>query len=96
MVKEAIKGKQDTYKCGCIKALATTFDMDQNTAKILLEGETAADIASRNKENVNDTRWPEIIEQFCLAKPICREAPGETVSIEYGKRAEKYIRQFSV
>ena len=36
------------------------------------------------------------LSDFCLTKPICRECPGESVSIGYGKRAEKYIRQFSV
>ena len=33
---------------------------------------------------------------FCFTKPICREAPGESVSVKYGDRAEKYIRQFSI
>ena len=46
--------------------------------------------------SISDTEWPKVVADFCLDKPICREAPGETVSISYGERAEKYIRQFSV
>ena len=36
------------------------------------------------------------ILQFCLTKPICQESPGETVSVGYGVKAEKFLRQFSV
>ena len=43
-----------------------------------------------------DTKWPDLVNEFCFTKPICREAPGERVSVAYGKRSEKFIRQFSI
>ena len=52
--------------------------------------------AQKKRKDVFHTEWPEKVSDFCLTKPICRECPGESVSIGYGKRAEKYIRQFSV
>lgn len=56
----------------------------------------AKEIVCRAKQmNVMDSKWPNLVQEFCFTKPICRKAPGETVSVGYGKRSEKFIRQFS-
>ena len=61
------------------------------------EGKTVEELVQpKKRKDINETEWPSIVEEFCLTKPICRKAPGETVSVGYGQRAEKYIRQFSV
>ena len=50
----------------------------------------------KKRKDIDDTEWPQRITEFCLTKPVCRECPGESVSIGYGERAEKFIRQFSI
>lgn len=36
------------------------------------------------------------MKEFCLTKPICREAPGKSISVRNDKKADKYIWLFSV
>ena len=91
----------DVNQRGIAHALASSFNIHHTTAKRLItysaEGRSVTEMTSQSKrKEVNETEWPNIITEFCLTKPICREAPGETVSVGYGQRAEKYIRQFSV
>ena len=91
----------DLDKRGSAKALADSFNLSWNTARRLIkdsaEGKTVEELVQpKKRKDINETEWPSIVEEFCLTKPICRKAPGETVSVGYGQRAEKYIRQFSV
>ena len=107
MIKTAVMS-ETVKKCsistddrGCIQSLVSTFGVHKSTAKRVIldteKGKSTHDILKRAKrKEVKDTKWPEIIKKFCLTKPICREAPGESVSVSYGERAEKFIRQFSV
>ena len=86
---------------GCAKSLAESFDISGKIEKKVIQ-ETASEtspkiIASRSKKlTVMDTKWPALVNEFCFTKLICREAPGESVSVAYGKRSEKFIRQFSI
>ena len=84
---------------GAVHVIASTFGVSEKFAKrVLSSNETSpVDLIARSKrETAEDTEWPDKVRSFCLTKPICREAPGESVSIAYGKRAEKYIRQFTI
>ena len=86
---------------GCARSLSQEFGISRGyAAKILNESvqkKSVTEILKKNSRlSISDTEWPKVVADFCLDKPICREAPGETVSISYGERAEKYIRQFSV
>ena len=85
---------------GCVKSLAKTFKVNEKFAKNVVENahdKTPTKIVQRAKiKTIHETEWPEIIKAFCFTKPICREAEGESVSVKYGVRAEKYIRQFSI
>ena len=86
---------------GCARSLAKSFGVSTKMAKKVIQKtkneQSPREIATRkSKETVLDTKWPELVQQFCLTKPICREAPGESVSVAYGKREEKFIRQFPI
>lgn len=104
MITEAIKSPaiSEYSGFGCVKTLEDHFSMDHWVAKRVIDGvvnkkKTEKEIVKRaSRQDVNDTEWPKIVENFCLTKPICREAPGESVSVSYGQRAEKFIRQFAV
>ena len=92
----------DVHEGRATQAVASSsFNVSFKAAKRLLSGvaggKTVTEMTAQAKrKNVFDTEWPEKVKVFCLTKPICQEAPGESVSIGYGQRAEKYIRQFSV
>lgn len=61
------------------------------------EGKSKVEMAKKKKrKDIGETEWPHWITEFCLTKPVCRECPGESVSVGYGKRAEKFIQQFSI
>ena len=88
-------------KIGALFGLTKSFNVSFKLTKKVVEGtancKSPQDLAERaRKPTVMDTTWPDIVSEFCLTKPICREAPGESVSVGYGKRSEKFIRQFSI
>lgn len=95
-VKESLISTTDR---GCMQSLASSFGVHKRTAKRVIlgtgEGKSSLDMLQKAKRNdVNNTKWPEIVRNFCLTKPICREAPGESVSVGYGERAENSFNSF--
>ena len=101
MTNAAKDGKQSIHNRGDATSLASMFSISRTYASKILKCIDEGTIAnlyvkSRKSGGVEQSQWPELIKVFCLTKPVCREVPGETVSIGYGKRAEKYIRQFSI
>ena len=99
ILRTAKEGNLSVDNRGDITALAQTFSISRKkAARILqcLKDGTTDELYSHKRKSLKESEWPELIKAFCLTKPICREAPGETVSVSYGERAEKYIRQFSI
>ena len=102
LITETIKKNPEAINrdYGCAKSLATSFGVSEKMAKKLIQEaneKSPKEIASRvKKQTIMDSNWPDLVQQFCFTKPICREAPGESVSVAYGKRSEKFIRQFSI
>ena len=74
---------------GIVEAVASSFSTSRDKAKRIIqkseEGKTIRQIVERIGKDISMTEWPEKIKTFCLTKPICREAPGETVSVAYGQ-----------
>ena len=90
----------DNNERGAVAAVASSFNVSFKSAKRLLtdskEGKSSAEMIKRKKRaDIFETDWPKKIKDFCLTKPICREAPGETVSVAYNVHEQKYIKQFS-
>ena len=86
---------------GCAKSLGESFGVSRKMAKKVIQetaSETSPNItASRSRKlTVMDTKWPALITEICLTKPVCQEAPGESMSVAYGKRSKKFITQFSI
>ena len=86
----------DKEQRGVNRALRDSFNIGYRTAKRLIvgysEGLSVENLVTRKRrKDVTDTEWPHTVHDFCLTKPICREAPGESVSVGYGQRAEKYV-----
>ena len=42
------------------------------------------------------SEWPAKIQSFIISQPISRKVPGKSVSIRYGKREDKYLRNFTL
>lgn len=100
-VMEKILDVVDVAEYGAKTAVADTMKIAFKSAKRLTlasgEGKNKVEMAKKKKKkDIGDTEWPQQIKEFCLTKPVCRECPGESVSIGYGERAEKFIRQFSI
>lgn len=103
LMSETIKNNPDglNQDWGCAKSLAESFGVSRKWAKKIIREMTSQKsptvIATwSKKKTVVDTIWHGLVQEFCLAKPVCREVPGEGVSIAYGKWTEKFIRQFSI
>ena len=101
LISETIRRCSDAIdERGLVQAVAKSFNTSRKKVCRIMEGtkegKTISEMVERKRTDIGDTEWPEKIKSFCLTKPICREAPGETVSVAYGQREPKYIRQFPV
>lgn len=95
------QGKMSVNNRGDASALADTFSITNKFAKRILQRvhngmEDELFGKRRKRGSLDDSQWPELIKVFCLSKPICREAPGETVSVKYGSFQSRKFSSFSV
>ena len=83
-----------------VAAIGPSFNVSFKLAKCLLsntqDGKSSAEvIACKKWADIFDKDWPTNFKEFCLKKPVCLEAPYETVPVAYRVQAEKWIKQFS-
>ena len=55
-----------------------------------------SEVKEKEQKQFEKTKWPKEIKDFMLKQPISRLVPGSSVSIKYGVREQKYIRNYTV
>ena len=55
-----------------------------------------SEIKEKEQSYFKETKWPQKIKDFMFKQPISRLVPGSTVSIKYGVREPKYIRNYPI
>lgn len=66
----------------------------QGNGIIVLLNETQND--EKLFKSFKNTDWPAKVEDFMQKQPISRQVPGQTVSISYGVRKPKFLRNFTL
>ena len=56
---------------------------------------TEAETREGNQKFFRDSEWPDKIRAFMTQQPVSRIVPGYTVSVKYGKREQKFVRQMT-
>ena len=46
--------------------------------------------------NFKASEWPAKIKSFMTTQPISQKVPGKSLSISYGKRVDKYLRNYTL